>query len=76
MDQVYSISPIYSSNMTKLVNGQPDYMLTLKSGSLISRHYCDSYIEAIDLIVLLRLPLTDEDKGLYKLNKILKQRVS
>lgn len=74
MDQVYSILPIFSSNMTKLINNQPDYMLTLKSGSLVSRHYCETYIEAIDLVVLLRLPLTDEDKGLLKLDKILKKR--
>lgn len=76
MENYYSITLIHSRTMTKLVNGLPDYMLTLNGGSLTKRHYCGSYIEALDIVIALRLTLTDEDKGLFKLSEVLKKRIS
>lgn len=72
----YVISLIYSKNMFKLSNCQPDYMLTLQSGSLTKRYYCGTYAEALNIVAILGLAMTNEDKALYRLNDVLNARVS
>lgn len=72
----YTIVQVYSKNMFKLVSGQPDYMLTLQSGSLTKYHYCDTYAEALTIVGILGLAMTSEDKILYRLNELLITRAA
>lgn len=72
----YSISLIYSKNILKLSSCQPDYMLTLQSGSLTKRYYCGTYAEALNIVAILGLAMTNEDKALYRLNDVLNNRAS
>ena len=72
----YTIVLVYSKNMFKRSNCQPDYMLTLQSGSLNKRYYCGTYAEALNIVAILGLAMTSEDKALYRLNDVLNARVS
>lgn len=72
----YTIVRVYSKNMLKLVSSQPDYMLTLQSGSLTKYYYCDTYAEALNIIGILGLAMTSEDRDMYRLNDVLNARVS
>lgn len=72
----YTIALVHSKNMLKLSNCQPDYMLTLQGGSLTKRYYCGTYAEALNIVAILGLAMTSEDKALYRLNDVLNARVS
>lgn len=72
----YTIVLVYSKNMFKLSNCQPDYMLTLQCGSLTKRYYCGTYAEALNIVAILGLAMTNEDKALYRLNDVLSKRAS
>lgn len=73
---MYTITLIYSKNIFKLSNYQPDYMLTLQGGNLTKRYYCDTYADALNIVAILGLAMSSEDKALYRLNDVLNARVS
>lgn len=76
MEYHYNITLIFSNNMIKLSNCQPDYMLTLQGGNLTKRYYCDTYVDALNIVAILGLAMSSEDKALYRLNEVLNNRVS